>query len=113
MSAQSQAVEQHLHDQLQVAGFDPSLITTVIETVLGILSSCRNKQAARDAMASPGRLERVLVRRELQRELRENGEAVGRQQLDWMVDQLLEAARNADQADRDALMNHTGKFDTI
>lgn len=106
-------VEKNLQEQFQVSGFDPLLITTVIEAVLGILTKCPNKSAAREAMAHPGRLERVVVRRELQRELRETGQSVGRQQLDQMVDQILQMSRNAPADERDALLNHTGKFDTI
>lgn len=113
MSSQSQAVEQNLHDQLQVAGFDPTIITTVIEAVLGVLSRCQNKQVARDAMANPGRLERVLLRRELQSELRATGQSFSRQQIDQMCDTILNASRDAYQSDRDALLAHSAKFDTI
>ena len=108
-----QAVEEKLQAQLQVAGFDPTIIATVIEAVLGILTRCQNKQAARDGMANPGRLERVLVRRELQSELRATGQSFTRQQIDQMCDTILQASRTAAAADRDALLAHTGKFDTI
>lgn len=112
MSSSSQ-VENSLHEQLQVVGLDPTLIVTVIDAVLGILSKCQNKQAARDEMANPSRLARLLIRQQLQKELRETGRSVGRAQLDQLVEQIVQVSRNAPAAERDALLNHTGKFDTI
>lgn len=113
MNSESRMVEQGLQTQLEAVGIDPALIVTVIDAVLGILSRCQNKQAARDEMANPGRLARLLVRQQLQAELRQTGQSMGRQQVERIVEQILQAAGTATQTERDALLAYTGKFDTI
>ena len=111
--ATSDRIEGDLQQRLQVVGIDPTLILTVVETILGLLSSCRNKQAAREGMQAPTFRERVIVRRELQRDLREHGQAVTRSQLDTLTDQVLRTAREAQQADRDALLDYATEYATI
>lgn len=111
--ATSDRIEGDLQQRLQVVGIDPTLILTVVETILGLLSNCRNKQAARDGMQAPTIREWVLVRRELQRELREHGRAATRTQLDIMTNQVLRTAREAQQADRDALLDYATEYATI
>ena len=64
-------------------------------------------------MEAPTFRERVIVRRELQRELREHGQAVTRAQLDTLTDQVLRTAREAQQADRDALLDYATEYATI
>lgn len=111
--ATSDRIEGDLQQRLQVVGIDPTLILTVVETILGLLSNCRNKQAAREGMQAPTFRERVLVRRELQRELREHGQATTGSQLNVLTDQVLRAAREAQQDDRDALLDYATEYATI
>lgn len=109
----SDQIESDLESQLEVSGIDPTLIATVVETILGLLTRCRNKQATLNSMRSPGRLERVLVRNELRKELRERNQAVTAAQLDQLTDQVLNAARKSTDDTRSALIDHATQFQTI
>lgn len=106
-------IESQLHDQLQVVGIDPTLIVTVIETILGLIGQCKNRQATVTAMRAPSVRERVLVRRELQRELRERGQSVSRQQLDQLTDQVLQASRQASVEQHAQVIDYATEFQTI
>jgi hypothetical protein len=106
-------IESDLHSTLQIAGIDPTLIITVIETILGLLGQCRNRQATAAAMRAPSARERVLVRRELQRELRERGQTVSRPQLDQLTEQVLQASRQASTEQRDRVVEYASEFQTI
>lgn len=112
-NASPDEVETDLQSSLQVAGIDPTLIVTVVETILGLLSTCKNRQATSTAMRAPTTRERVLVRRELQRELRERGQMVSRPQLDQLTEQVLTASRQASSEQRDRLIDHATEFQTI
>lgn len=109
----SESVEGTLEERLSVAGIDPTLILTVVETVLGLLSKCTNKSAAKAGMANPTRLETVLVRRALQAELRDHGQIVSRSELDRITKAVLDASASAPQDERDDLLNYCTEYTTI
>ena len=106
----AQAVENNLERELQVAGISPTLIETVVEMVLGLFANCANKQALKQGMENPGRLERSLVRSSLRQELREHGQTVSREELDRLTDCCLQAARTADPEAREKLVEYTSQY---
>jgi hypothetical protein len=107
------ATEEAISARLQAVGVDPTMIATVLQAVLGLLTQCRNRPATALALRSPGVREEVLVRRELQRELRENGKFVSRERLNLMVQQTLSASRESSEPLRELVLDHVSEFDTI
>jgi hypothetical protein len=110
---ESREIERRLESQLEASGISPDLISTVIEMVLGLLSNCRNKQQVRAGMESPGRLERILVRQQLRKELADHGQTKSRVEVDRLTDAVLEAARTAPAEDRERLVAYTSQYDTF
>lgn len=109
----NQATEEAMSARLQAVGIDPTMLGTVLQAVLGLLTQCRNRQATGIALRSPGVREEVLVRRELQRELRETGKSVPRDKINLMVQQVLSASREASDPLRELVLDHVTAFDTI
>ena len=112
-STESQEVENDLEQRLEAKGIDPATIITIVEAVLGLIANCRNPQSLSTGMRSPGRLERTLVRRQIGNELREHGQAVDRRELDRLTDAVLAASAEADDANRQRLVDYCTQYGTF
>lgn len=113
MNGNADPVEANLQNQLQVAGLDPTLIVTVVQTILGLLSKCPNRTNTANTMQNPNLLAEVLLRRELQTELRQAGQSLSRSQLDQLTKTVLAVAREATPEQRAQLLDHVTQFQTI